>query len=59
MKNVAMIPNYYAYRLTTNGRDLSEEQRGCFFHYINKIYRNNDKFIYIISQRKIVYVTKK
>ena len=46
MKISDMIPNYYAYRLKTNVRDLSEEQRIHFFNSINKIYRNNDKFIY-------------
>lgn len=55
MKISDMIPNYYAYRLKTNGRDLSEEQRIHFFNSINKIYRNNDKFIYRGDKKEKLY----
>lgn len=55
MKNIDMIPNYYAYTLKTNGRDLSEEQRSHFFNCINKIYRNNDKFIYRGDKKEKLY----
>ncbi len=55
MKKVDMIPNYYAYTLKTNGRDLSEEQRIHFFNCINKIYRNNDKFIYRGDKKEKLY----
>lgn len=55
MKNIDMIPNYYAYTLKTNGRDLSEEQRIHFFNCINKIYRNNDKFIYRGDKKEKLY----
>lgn len=50
-----MIPNYYAYILKTNGRDLSDEQRSHFFNCINKIYRNNDKFIYRGDKKEKLY----
>lgn len=55
MKNVDMIPNYYAYTLKTNGAELSEEQRSHFFNCINKIYRNNDKFIYRGDKNEKLY----
>lgn len=55
MKNVDMIPNYYAYTLKTNGKELSEEQRSHFFNCINKIYRNNDKFIYRGDKKEKLY----
>jgi hypothetical protein len=55
MKNGDMIPNYYSYILKTNGRDLSDEQRGHFFNSINKIYRNNDKFIYRGDKKEKLY----
>lgn len=55
MKNVDMIPNYYAYTLKTNGRNLSEEQKIHFFNCINKIYRNNDKFIYRGDKKEKLY----
>lgn len=55
MKNGDIIPNYYSYTLKTNGRDLSDEQRGHFFKCINKIYRNNDKFIYRGDKKEKLY----
>lgn len=55
MKKVDMIPNYYAYTLKTNGRYLSEEQRIYFFNRINKIYRNNDKFLYRGDKKDKLY----
>lgn len=55
MKSIDMIPNYYAYTLKTNGRDLSEAQRSHFFNCINKIYRNNDKFIYRGDKKEKLY----
>lgn len=50
-----MIPNYYAYTLKTNGRNLSEEQKIHFFNCINKIYRNNDKFVYRGDKKEKLY----
>lgn len=55
MKRVDIIPNYYAYRLKSNGRDLSDEQKNHFFSCINKIYRNNDKFIYRGDKKEKLY----
>lgn len=46
MKNGDVIPNYYSYILKTNGRGLSGERRCHFSNCINKIYHNNDKFMY-------------
>lgn len=55
MRNYNMIPNYYSYKLKTNGIDLSDEQRIHFFNCINKIYRNNDKFIYRGDKKEKLY----
>lgn len=55
MKNGDVIPNYYSYILKTNGRGLSDEQRNHFFNCINKIYRNNDKFIYRGDKKEKLY----
>lgn len=55
IRNEDMIPNYYAYILKTNGTVLSEEQRKHFFSSINKIYRNNDKFIYRGDKKEKLY----
>jgi hypothetical protein len=41
-----IVPNYYAYFLKVNGKDLSNSQKEHFFNCINKIYKNNYKFIY-------------
>ncbi|MBC9795779.1 hypothetical protein [Sinomicrobium weinanense] len=55
MKNADMIPNYYGYTLKVNGNDLSPEQRNHFFNCINKVYRNNDKFIYRGDKKEKLY----
>lgn len=41
-----IVPNYYAYSLKVNGKDLSNSQKEHFFNCINKIYKNNYKVIY-------------
>ncbi|MFW0716572.1 hypothetical protein [Pedobacter sp. N23S346] len=41
-----IVPNYYAYFLKVNGKNLSNSQKEHFFNCINKIYKNNYKFIY-------------
>lgn len=46
MKKFDIIPNYYAYTLKLNGRKLSAAQTKTFFNCVNKINRNNDKFVY-------------
>jgi hypothetical protein len=46
MKKPEAIPNYYAYTLKVNGRQLTDLQKKHFFNCINKIYRENYKFIY-------------
>lgn len=55
MKNGDVIPNYYSYILKTDGRCVSNEQRSHFFNCINKIYRNNSKFIYRGDKKEKLY----
>lgn len=55
MKDIDMVPNYYAYTLKTNGIDLSHGQKEHFLNCINKIYRNNDKFIYRGDKKEKLY----
>jgi len=46
MRKPEFIPNYYAYELAVNGRRLSSAKKTYFFSCINKIYQENEKFIY-------------
>jgi hypothetical protein len=46
MKKPDFIPNYYSYELTLNNEALSDDQKHFFFDSVNKIYRENDKFVY-------------
>ena len=55
MKNTDMIPNYYSYTLKTDGRILPHDEREYFINCINKIYRNNDKFIYRGDKKEKLY----
>jgi len=55
MRNEDIVPNYYAYTLKTNGEVLSKKQRKHFFSCINKIYRNNDKFVYRGDKKEKLY----
>jgi|GEM_PF-938708 len=41
-----IYPNYYAYELRVNDRQLVNAQKNHFFSCINKIYRESYKFIY-------------
>lgn len=46
MRKPEAIPNYYVYELMVNGRRLTSTKKKHFFSCINKIYQENDKFIY-------------
>ena len=55
MKSANLIPNYYSYLLRVGGKNLSNIQKEYFFNCVNKIYKNNDKFIYRGDKKEKLY----
>ena len=46
MPTLPLLPNYYAYSLKVNGIELTDSQKNHFFNCVNKIYKENYRFIY-------------
>jgi hypothetical protein len=54
MEKFDTIPNYYRYFLQVNGKALNHKQKKHFFNCINKIHRENYKFIYRGQKRDLL-----
>jgi hypothetical protein len=54
MEKFDVVPNYYKYFLQVNGKALNNKQKKHFFNCVNKIHRENYKFIYRGQKREFL-----